>query len=295
LGSQIAMAFRTVVVTSRCKLEYSLNYLICRGEDEKRIAISEISTLIIQNVGVAITAALLSKLMEAKVKVIFCDPKSNPQGELVSYYDNVGNFDKIKTQLSWQEADKNRFWAAITREKIRNQRRNLISLSHPSESLLEEYANEVEPGDPTNREGHAAKAYFSACFGKEFSRDQPILTNAYLNYGYSIILSSLNRAVKALGYLTEFGLHHIGPTNPFNLSCDLMEPLRAFIDYQVLAKKVDESTYKTYFVSLLEKKVSYRGASMFLENALQSYAEGVILGVNTHSENGPDFISYELD
>jgi CRISPR/Cas system-associated endonuclease Cas1 len=72
--------------------------------------------LIIQNVGVAITAALLSKLMEAKVKVIFCDPKSNPQGELVSYYDNSG-ISKNKSQLSWQEADKNRSLGGHQREK----------------------------------------------------------------------------------------------------------------------------------------------------------------------------------
>jgi len=288
------MAFRTVVVTSRCKLEYSLNYLICRGEDEKRINLSEISTLIIQNVGVAITAALLSKLMEAKVKVIFCDPKSNPQGELVSYYDNYGNFGKIKSQLEWQEEDKKKLWAEVTKAKILNQSRNLGFLHSPKETLLRSYASEVEPGDPTNREGHAAKVYFLSCFGPSFSRDQTIVTNAYLNYGYSILLSAINRAVKTLGYLTEFGIHHIGPTNPFNLSCDFMEPLRAFIDYQVLAKKVEETTYKSYFAGILSEKVLYRGANMFLENALQSYVEGLLLWLNQPSPIFPPFIEYEL-
>ena len=31
------MAFRTIVIKNRCKLEYSLNYLVCRGEEEKKI------------------------------------------------------------------------------------------------------------------------------------------------------------------------------------------------------------------------------------------------------------------
>lgn len=289
------MAFRTVVVTSRCKLEYSLNYLICRGEDEKRIAISEISTLIIQNVGVAITAALLSKLMEAKVKVIFCDPKSNPQGELVSYFDNYGNFEKIKSQLGWSVESKSVLWAEITKQKILRQAENLRYLQSPSLALLLDYASAVSPGDPTNREGHAAKVYFAACFGQNFSRDKPIFINAALNYGYSLLLSAINRNVKALGYLTEFGVHHIGPTNPFNLSCDLMEPLRPLIDYQVLSKKATEANYKTLLVELLTKKVVFKGASMFLENALYSYVEALVFRLN-HGENGPaEFIAYGLD
>ena len=41
------MAFRTVIVKNRCKLEYSLNYLVCRGDEEKRILLDEIEFLII--------------------------------------------------------------------------------------------------------------------------------------------------------------------------------------------------------------------------------------------------------
>ena len=72
--------------------------------------------------------------------------------------------------------------------------------------------------DKTNREGHAAKVYFNSLFGKDFSRDNECNINKYLNYGYSIILSAVNREVKILGYLTELGVHHIGESNSFNLS-----------------------------------------------------------------------------
>jgi CRISP-associated protein Cas1 len=126
------MSFRTVVISSRCKLEYSLNYLVCRGEEEKRICVDEISTLIIQNIGVAMTAALLSRLLEAKVKVIICDPKSNPQGELVGYYDNYESFEKIKEQLAWDDVSKADAWELITRAKIEGQACNLVFLKHPS-------------------------------------------------------------------------------------------------------------------------------------------------------------------
>ncbi len=71
--------------------------------------------------------------------------------------------------------------------------------------------------DSTKREGHAAKVYFNALFGMDFTRadDNPI--NAALNYGYSMILSAINREITAAGYLTQIGIFHQNTFNPFNL------------------------------------------------------------------------------
>ena len=60
---------------------------------------------------------------------------------------------------------------------------------------LYEYINEIEFGDATNREGHAAKVYFNALFGMDFTRSAENVTNAALNYGYSLLLSTFNRCV----------------------------------------------------------------------------------------------------
>ena len=57
------MGFRTVVIKSRAKLEFRLNSLVIRGEDEKKIYISEINTLIIQSTAVSLTASLLNELI----------------------------------------------------------------------------------------------------------------------------------------------------------------------------------------------------------------------------------------
>ena len=51
------------------------------------------------------------------------------------------------------------------------------------------YIDELELNDKSNREGHAAKVYFNALFGKSFSRNDECPINAALNYGYSIVLS----------------------------------------------------------------------------------------------------------
>ena len=52
---------------------------------------------------------------------------------------------------------------------------------------------EVEPDDSSNREGHAAKVYFNALFGLDFTRSEDNVINAALNYGYGILLSCFNR------------------------------------------------------------------------------------------------------
>lgn len=36
------MSWRVVVVRGRCKLEYKLGYLVCRGEEVKKLFLNEI-------------------------------------------------------------------------------------------------------------------------------------------------------------------------------------------------------------------------------------------------------------
>lgn len=115
------MGFRTVIVNSRSKLEFRLNYLVIRGEKEKRIFINEINTLIVQSTAVSLTAALLCELVKSKVKVIFCDEKNNPQAELMSYYGAHNTSKRYKTQILWKNETKQAVWQTIVARKIINQ------------------------------------------------------------------------------------------------------------------------------------------------------------------------------
>lgn len=72
------MSWRTVVITSRAKLDLKLNYMVIRGDGITRIFLGELSTLIIESTEVSVTACLLCELAKRKVKVIFCDEKRNP-------------------------------------------------------------------------------------------------------------------------------------------------------------------------------------------------------------------------
>lgn len=270
------MAFRIVTIKNRCKLEYSLNYLICRNENETKILLDEISTLIIQSTEVAITTALLSNLAKRNIKVLFCDEKSNPESQLLPIYGTNDSFRKIEIQQNWDKKLKACLWKEIIKQKINKQMNNLKEENEDSAEKLQIYFEQVEENDMSNREGHAAKVYFNALFGKDFARHQKNDINKYLNYGYSILLSSINREIKSLGYLTEIGIHHIGKTNPFNLACDFIEPLRPMIDYMVFKKIVNEENYKKDFVNLLNKKVFFMNNEMYLENAIKAYVTNLV-------------------
>ena len=289
------MSYRTVVVKKRCKLEYSMNYLVHRdSEKETKINLDEINTIIIQSTQVSITSALLSELMEKKIKVIFCDKKGNPQSELIPYYAAYNVKEKIETQMKWKDHTKGLVWRAIVIQKIRQQSLNLkYRERYDTFSKLRGYCDEVEIADTSNREGHAAKVYFNSLFGNDFSRDKDCQINAYLDYGYSIILSAINREVKALGYLTELGIHHIGNTNPFNLSCDFMEPLRPLVDYLVISGKVNPDNYKSAMIHMLELQVDNSGKKMFLDNAIKSYVLSLFNALINDDPERIKFIDYE--
>ena len=277
------MSFRTVVISSRCKLDLKMNYMVVRGEETKRVFIDEISMLLIENPAVSLTGCLLTALNDRKVKVIFCDETRSPCAELVPYYGSHDCSKKVKMQLKWSEDIKGAVWTDIVREKIRSQAALLSDTSHFKEAgMLLHYVEEVEFNDETNREGHAAKVYFNALFGKSFSRGNDNLINAALNYGYSLILSTFNRDVCTNGYLTQLGLHHDNMFNRFNLSCDLMEPFRTLIDRHVVNKSYTqfERDEKLELVNLLNKYITIDRTEQTVLNAIKIYTRSVFDALN---------------
>ena len=290
------MSFRTIVIESRCKLEYSLNYLVCRkGNDELKVSLDEIKNIIVNSTQVSITTSLIAECLDKKIKIIFTDSKHNPVGELVPYYNNFYSYKKIKEQMSFDQESKDILWQYITKEKIINQANNLkFAGKDEAYDKLIGYSNEVEIGDASHREGHAAKVYFNALFGSHFSRDFDCLINRCLNYGYAIILSAINREIKSLGYLTELGVHHIGESNSFNLGCDLMEPLRAYVDYYVINHMVDDDNYKSKYTAILKEYVKYNDKDIILDNAIKLYVEDLFQYLKTGDLSKITFIKYEL-
>ena len=87
-------------------------------------------------------------------------------------------------------------WTEIVTEKIRKQAENLERWDRTEAQMLYEYITQIEFGDATNREGHAAKVYFNALFGLDFTRTAENSINAALNYGYSLRALLIQKDVK---------------------------------------------------------------------------------------------------
>lgn len=271
------MGFRIVIVNSRCKLETRLNYLVVRGESEKKIYIHEINTLIVQSTAVSLTAALLSVLMEQHVKVIFCDEKCNPQGELIPYYGAHNTSKRYKWQFSWKEDTKAKLWQVIVRQKIINQAVFLEKLGFGNETtMLRRYAEEVQEGDVSNREGHAAKVYFNCILPEGSSRRNGGFVNACLNYGYAVLLSAFNREIAAAGLLTQLGIWHDNEFNAFNFSCDLIEPFRPIADETALTLEEGDRNFKRKMANILNFSVVMENKNTTLDLAIRRHVRSVL-------------------
>ncbi|WNY28545.1 CRISPR-associated endonuclease Cas1 [Methanimicrococcus stummii] len=278
------MTWRIVVISSICKIDLKLNHLVIRGAELRRIHLSEIAVLILENTAISLTAALLSELSKRKIKVVFCDEKRNPYGELLPYYGSHDTTDKLRTQMGWSLETAGEVWAEIVKEKIRKQAALLHDCRQTKQAMmLESYIPEVQPHDKTNREGHAAKVYFNALYGLDFSRRGESAANACMNYGYAILLSAFNREITAAGYFTQLGIFHDNTFNPFNLGSDLMEPFRPLIDKRVLDMDPvnlgpDE---KRELVDILNLEVTIDGKNNYLLNAIRIYSRGFFEAMNT--------------
>ncbi len=265
------------MISSSAKLDYQMGYLVVRRDVTTKIHLSEISMLMIESTAVSLTASLLCELVKHKIKVIFCDEKRNPSSELQPYYGSHDTSIKVRKQMKWEDADRKTIWTEIVREKIEKQAEFLEELEKKEAAMLREYITQMEYGDATNREGHAAKVYFNALFGIGFSRSEDNPRNAALNYGYSIFLSAINREIAANGYITQIGLFHDNMFNPFNLASDLMEPWRVLIDRKVfrMRPEVFEHEQKMQVLDVLNDEVILGGKREVVNNALKIYCRSV--------------------
>lgn len=273
------MSFRTIVISKSSKISYKNRFLVVKQElEEKYIHLSEIDTVIIDSISVSISAYLLKELSDSKINVIFCDEKHNPYGELLPLSRRCNTSKKIIEQTKWTIKQKDTIWMNIVKNKILNQTILLQKINSSNFKVLSNYVKEVKIGDKTNREGHAAKIYFKDLFGKEFIRHNDDNINSALNYGYAILLSTINKEIVNNGCLTQLGIHHKNEFNEFNLTCDLMEPFRVIIDkfvYNNLDKKFD-TDYKLDLVNLFNQRFRYNKKMYILKDIIEMYVKNTL-------------------
>lgn len=281
------MSFRTVVITKQAKISYKNRFLVVKQDiDEKYIHLSEIDTVIVDSISVSISSYLLKELADNKINIIFCDDKHNPYGELQAFYSRHNSSKKILEQVKWTNKEKDLVWQNIVKNKIMNQSLLLKKIKSKQHNLLVSYINEVTIGDKTNREGHAAKVYFNALFGKDFVRGNNDSINASLNYGYAILLSTISKEIVNNGYLTQLGIHHKNEFNPYNLACDLMEPFRIIIDSFIYYNKQREldTNFKLDIINIFNNIYTYNNKKYTLKDIIELYVKNTLDIFNNEKE-----------
>ena len=269
------------------------------------IPVAEVAVILV-GMKVALSAAVLHRLAEADVAVLFCDWRGIPEGGCYSWSDHGRVAARHRAQAEVSLPRKKNAWARLIRAKIEGQASVLENLRIRGSGELLALADQVRSGDPGNVEAQAARLYWSRALGKGVGRQpaagQLIGANACLDYGYSVLRGHLMRAVLAAGLAPALGVFHRGRGNAFALADDLIEPFRPAIDEVALQLPPTASPSDRPVKQLLVAAASQRfdgdghGIPAVAEALAQSfgrYVEGDIDRLNVLSWQGPSSVGAE--
>lgn len=270
------MSWQTLLISNPCKLSIKNGNILLRRleEEEVVIAMSEVSTIVVENPQVTLTAVFMAHCANNNVAVIFTDEKYTPIGVFHPFYQHSRMTKHAFLQNSWSQSFKNRMWQKLVKAKIINQQKTLLKITNQPNQQLSLIATKVQSGDKTNREAYAATIYWRVLF-EDFRRNNTNdIRNSALDYGYSIVRSAIARSVSASGFIPAFGFHHKSELNAFNLVDDLIEPFRPFIDIEVYSlNKENNNTKLSYqtrvaLVNILNKEIFFDNEKTTLLNAI---------------------------
>lgn len=280
--------YRIIYIKESEKLSLKLDSLIIENNnDEYKLPLEDIDTLMLENNKCLLTSKLICKLMEYKINFIVCNDKMMPTGIMSPYQQHSRGTKIILSQIQWSKEAKNFVWDMIVENKIKNQRKTLQLFNKSKETInkLQEYEELIDNGDSTNREGHAAKLYFKGLFGKNFVRFNDDVINDSLNYGYTILRANICRVIVAAGLIPNIGLHHKNEFNNYNLADDLIEVFRPIVDiwsYKNMQNKVFLSQDdRMKLINLLNGTIEIGSSTQSLTNAFQKYLEGIFSFMET--------------
>lgn len=228
------MLKRTIFLSSPLKVSVRYGQLILTDPDGQKpdssIPIEDIAHVVIDNQRISITIPAMNELVGQNVGVIVCDDKSMPHILMNPLDGNTLQGQRYRIQLEATLPAKKSIWQQLVTAKIKNQSELLNRLNKDGDVLKPYYKN-VKSDDSDNREGIAARIYWTKLFGANFSRSRDgFPPNNLLNYGYTILRAATARAIVGAGLLPALGIHHRNRSNAFPLADDFMEPFRPFVD-----------------------------------------------------------------
>lgn len=271
------MIKQTLMFSNPVFLSLRDNQMVITFKDNKDTVtrpIEDLGFVIIEHPMVNITIPLLNELAENNVSVVFCDKKQMPKTMLMTLEGNTTQQESYKYQMDASLPTKKNVWKQLVECKIKNQAL-LLNMLGKNGDVLKPYYMNVKSGDTDNREGAAARDYWSRIFDPGFKREREgPPPNNLLNYGYAILRAAVSRALIGTGLYPAFGVFHRSRYNAFPLADDVMEPYRPFVDEIVYHLYYDgavtdlDSQSKGKLLRLLFSDVKIGKVTRPLENAL---------------------------
>jgi CRISPR-associated protein Cas1 len=256
---------RILDIDSAAFLRVRLDCLVVERDGVPPVVVpgSEIAVLVLSSRDITLTSSVLALLAGSDVAVMSLNSKYMPVGMMLPIAANSRHTERLRFQIAQTDVMRTTFWRTVVEMKIEAQAKHLDDQDR-KHSL-----RELDLAVPEYAEAHAARLYWQALFGPEFSRrDDDDEVNSLLNYGYAIVRSLTARAICKAGLHPAIGVHHKNQYNPFVLADDLMEPFRPVID-RVAITLGSELTKE----AKRELLAAAMGVKVDVEALVQSYLE----------------------
>ena len=209
-----------------------------------------------------------------------------------------GNTLLRKHQYEYTENDIGR---KIEQNKIKNQSQILKNIRGKNQIMKEgielldkmvvQLEQQLEYLEVMGIEGNAARVYFSRVFDNvDWKGRKPRIKNDYVNVtldiGYTMLFNIVDAILQVYGFDTYYGVFHKCFYMRKSLVCDLMEPIRPVVDYQV-RKSLNLGQCKENDFEVINNRWCLKYKSnpqyiQFLMNAILEYKDDIFLYIQQY-------------
>ena len=249
------------------------------------IAFDDIDILVLDNARSYLSNGVINDCLDRNILILTCDNKHSPKAILSNAFANKKRLERLRNQLQLSYKSKNRLWRKIVMAKINNQA-DAVTFTVQDGTVhreIIELGKMVTEGDKDNREAVVARKYFRTLFGGNFKRGRfDDVINSALNYGYALVRAVIRRELAICGFEMSFGIHHMSTENPFNLSDDMIEVFRPFVDvlvFEIIVTNdvtVFDYEIKKLLVNIFLEKCVIDGKVMSLTDAVRVTIQSLI-------------------
>ena len=189
----------------------------------------------------------------------------------------------------------------IEQNKIKNQSQILKNIRGKNQIMKEgielldkmvvQLEQQLEYLEVMGIQGNAARVYFSRVFDNvDWKGRKPRIKNDYVNVtldiGYTMLFNIVDAILQVYGFDTYYGVFHKCFYMRKSLVCDLMEPIRPVVDYQV-RKSINLGQCKENDFEVINNRWCLKYKSnpqyiQFLMNAILEYKDDIFLYIQQY-------------